>query len=57
MYASAVDGIGVFAPDGEPIGAIELLGAVNFTFGGRERVLFVTADTAIWAVLLRAHGA
>jgi sugar lactone lactonase YvrE len=27
-------------------------GAVHFTFGGRDRdILFVTADTSIWAVL------
>ena len=52
VYASAADGIHVFSPGGERIGEIELPGAVNFTFGGRDRdVLFVTADTAIWAVL------
>jgi gluconolactonase len=54
LYASATNGIHVFAPSGERIGEIELPGAVNFTFGGRERnVLFVTADTSIWAVQLR----
>jgi gluconolactonase len=53
VFASAADGIHVFAPGGEPLGAIVLPGAVNFTFGGRAGdVLFVTADTAIWAVLL-----
>jgi gluconolactonase len=58
VYASAADGIDVFAPDGEPIGSIGLPGAVNFAFGGREHdILFVTADTAIWAVLLCAQGA
>lgn len=52
VYASAADGIHVFSPGGERIGEIELPGAVNFMFGGRDRdVLFVTADTAIWAVL------
>ena len=54
VYASAVNGIHVFSPSGEPIGEIELPGAVNFTFGGADgNVLLVTADTAIWAVLLR----
>ena len=44
----------MFSPSGEPIGEIELPGAVNFTFGGADgNVLFVTADTAIRAVLLR----
>lgn len=53
VFASAANGIHVFSPGGEPLGAIELPGAVNFTFGGRDGdVLFVTADTAIWAVLL-----
>jgi gluconolactonase len=51
VYASAADGIHVFSPAGEPLAEIELPGAVNFTFG-RPGVLFVTADTAIWAVLL-----
>ncbi len=53
LYASADDGMHVFSPGGELIGEIELPGAVNFTFGGRDGdVLFVTADNAIWAVLL-----
>ena len=57
MPASAANGIHVFASRGEPLGAIELPGAVNFTFGGRDGdVLFVTADTAIWAVVLDAPG-
>ena len=28
---------------------------MNFAFGRAERVLFVTADTAIWAVLLDGY--
>jgi sugar lactone lactonase YvrE len=33
-------------------------GAVNFTFGGPARnVLYITADTAIWAAVLNAKGA
>jgi gluconolactonase len=58
VYASAFSGVQVFDPSGELIGEIELPGTVNFTFGGRDgNVLFVTADTAVWAVLLaRAPG-
>jgi gluconolactonase len=52
VFASAAGGIHVFSPRGALLGEIELPGAVNFTFGGRDDVLFVTADTAIWAVLL-----
>ena len=50
VYASAANGVHVFSPAGERVGEIELPGAVNFAFG-RDGVLFVTADTAIWAVL------
>jgi gluconolactonase len=58
LYASAANGVHVFSRTGEPIGEIELPGAVNFTFGGRDRdILFVTADTSIWAVLLSVRGA
>jgi sugar lactone lactonase YvrE len=47
----------VFSPTGEPIGEIELPGAVNFTFGGRDGdILFVTADAAIWACCFRTAG-
>jgi gluconolactonase len=57
VYASFADGIQVFGPTGVLIGEVELPGAVNFTFGGRNRdVLYVTADTAIWAVTLGASG-
>jgi gluconolactonase len=58
LYASAVGGIQVFTPDGTLVGEICLPGAVNFTFGGPDRnVLFVTADSAIWAAVLNAKGA
>ena len=53
IYASYSGGVQVLAPDGDLIGEIELPGAVNFTFGGPERnVLYITADTAIWAAVL-----
>jgi gluconolactonase len=57
VYASAFSGVQVFTPDGDPIGEIELPGAVNFTFGGADRnVLFITADDAVWAAVLAATG-
>jgi gluconolactonase len=57
VYASSFSGVQMFAPDGSRIGEIELPGAVNFCFGGPERnVLFITADTAIYAAHLQAKG-
>ena len=57
LYATFARGIEVLSPDGSPIGAIDVPGAVNFCFGGPERdVLFVTADTAIYAAHLEAKG-
>ena len=58
VYVSSADGILVFDPSGAQVGEIPLRGAVNFTFGGRERnVLFITADTAVWAASLDSKGA
>ncbi len=58
VYASALHGIQVFAPAGDLLGEISLPGAVNFAFGGPGgNVLFITADTAIWAAVLNAKGA
>jgi gluconolactonase len=55
VYSSAFDGIHVFAPSGELLEVIDLPGAVNFAFGGST--LYITTDTAIWGVELRAKGA
>lgn len=56
VYASAPAGIAIFTPGGEQLGEIPVPGAVNFTWGGAERdVLYVTADTAIWAVAPAFH--
>jgi gluconolactonase len=52
IYASAAHGIQLFAPDGRELGSIELPGAVNFAFGPRG-LLYVTTDTAVWAVDLK----
>jgi gluconolactonase len=58
IYASYAGGVQVLDPSGGLIGEIELPGAVNFTFGGREQdTLYITADTAIWAAVLNWKGA
>ena len=58
LYASASTGLHILSPEGTLLGEILLPGAVNFTFGGSGRnVLFITADTAIWAAVLHAKGA
>jgi gluconolactonase len=57
LYATFSDGIQILSPAGSPIGEIELPGAVNFCFGGRDRdLLFITTDTAIYAAHLDAKG-
>jgi gluconolactonase len=57
LYATFAGGVEIFGPDGSPIGAIDVPGAVNFCFGGPERnVLFITADTAIYAAHLEPKG-
>jgi gluconolactonase len=58
IYVSAPHGIQVLDPAGTLLGEIVLPGAVNFVFGGAGRnVLFITADTAVWAAHLNAKGA
>jgi gluconolactonase len=59
VYASSPSGVQVFNPAGDLIGQISVPGAVNFAFGGPGGdVLFITADTAIWAAVLHtAAGA
>ncbi len=57
IYLSAPGGVDILAPTGEPLGAIDLPGAVIFAFGPGEDVLYMTADTAIWAADLNAKGA
>jgi gluconolactonase len=53
VYASSSSGVQVFSRAGDLVGQIRLPGAVNFTFGGPAGdVLFITADTAIWAAVL-----
>jgi gluconolactonase len=53
VYASSFSGVQVFNPAGDLIGEIHLPGGVNFTFGGPGRnLLYITADTAVWAAVL-----
>ena len=54
VYASAATGIQIVAPDGSAAGSIDLPGAVNFAFG-RNGLLYVTTDTAVWAVDPKGH--
>lgn len=57
LYVSCATGVQVLTPDGALLGEIRVPGAVNFTFGGDGgHVLFVTADTAVWAVVLASAG-
>jgi gluconolactonase len=57
LYATFSAGIEVLSPGGSLLGQIELPGAVNFCFGGGDRnVLFITANTAIYAAHLQAKG-
>lgn len=52
IYASAAHGIQILGPDGSELGSIDLPGAVNFAFG-HNALLYVTTDTAVWAVDLK----
>ena len=57
VYVSSFSGVQVFASDGARLGEIALAGAVNFSFGGPSRnVLYITADDAIWAAVLKRPG-
>jgi gluconolactonase len=57
VYVSSTTGVQVFSPEGDLLGQIDVPGAVNFTFGGADRnILFITADTAIWAAALDTRG-
>jgi gluconolactonase len=58
VYVSCADGVLAFAPDGRLLHEIPLPGAVNFAFGGLGGdILFITADTAVWAVTVNTKGA
>jgi gluconolactonase len=58
IYTSSPFGVEIRSPRGERLGLIDLPGAVIFTFGGPDRdVLYITADTSIWAAHPNAKGA
>jgi gluconolactonase len=59
VYVCCADGVRVLSPDGTLLGRIAVPGgAVNLTFGGRDRdQLFITADTAVWVAVLNTRGA
>jgi gluconolactonase len=58
VYVSSFSGVQVFAADGEPLGEIDVPGAVNFCFGGAtHELLLITTDSAVWAAPLAAKGA
>jgi gluconolactonase len=50
VYVSAPDAVRIYSPDGDLLDELAVPGAVNFAFGGD--VLFITADTSIWAAVM-----
>jgi gluconolactonase len=58
VYSSSASGLQVFNTGGDLIGEIVAPGTANFTFGGVDNnVLYMMADTAIWAAGIKAIGA
>ncbi|MGY1616756.1 SMP-30/gluconolactonase/LRE family protein [Geodermatophilus sp. SYSU D00691] len=58
VYVCCPEGVRVLTPDGTLLGRISVPGAVNLSFGGRDRDrLFITADTAVWMAVLNTRGA
>jgi gluconolactonase len=58
VYSSSASGVQVYTPAGDLIGEIVAPGVANFTFGGPgNNVLYICADTAIWAAEIQATGA
>ena len=58
LWASAGDGVHVFAPDGVLLGKILVPEVVaNVAFGGRKRNrLFICATTSVYAIYVNARG-
>ena len=57
VYSSSADGLKVYNPAGDLIGAILVDNVANFTFGGQHRnVIYILNDTAIHAAHLKAQG-
>lgn len=58
VYSSSASGILVYNTSGDLIGEIVAPGVANFTFGGAgNNVLYMMADTVIWAAEIKAVGA
>jgi gluconolactonase len=58
VYSSSASGLQVFDTGGRLIGEILAGGVANFTFGGPGNdVIYLLADTVIWAAEVRAVGA
>ncbi len=58
IYSSAANGVQVFNTEGDLIGEILGPAVANFAFGGPgNNVLFMMADTEIWAAQISAAGA
>ena len=58
VYSSSASGLQVFNTSGDLIGEILASGVANFTFGGAENnVLYLMADSVIWAAKIQATGA
>lgn len=58
VYSSASSGLLVYNTVGDLIGEIIAPGVANFTFGGPgNNVLYMMADTVIWAAEIKAVGA
>ena len=59
LWASAGDGVHIYAPDGILIGKIMVPEVVaNLCFGGRRRNrLYICATTSLYAIYVNAHGA
>ena len=58
LYASAGDGVHIFAPDGRMIGRIQVPETPsNLCFGGQDnRTLFITARTSLYSIPLSVAG-
>jgi gluconolactonase len=58
VYSSSASGVLVYNPGGDLIGEIVAPGVANFTFGGPgNNVIYMMADTVIWAAEIKAVGA
>lgn len=58
VYSSSASGLLVYNTSGDLIGEIVAPGVANFTFGGAgNNILYMMADTVIWAAEIKAVGA